>query len=51
MRNLDAVLLPGDAALLPGAIPMQDVDVLVDPHCHRLMVSPEHPILVGDLRK
>lgn len=49
--NLDAVVLPGDAEPLLGAIPMQDLDVLVDPHRHRLIVNPDHPILAGGLLK
>lgn len=49
--NLDAVVLPGEAAPLLGAIPMQDLDVLIDPHRHRLIVNPEHPILAGGLLK
>lgn len=49
--NLDAVVLPGDAEPLLGAIPMQDMDVLIDPHRHRLIVNPDHPILAGGLLK
>ena len=48
---LDAVVLPGDAEPLLGAIPMQDMDVLVDPQRHRLIVNPEHPILASGLLK
>ena len=48
---LEAVVLPGDAEPLLGAIPMQDMDVLIDPHRHRLIVNPEHPILAGGLLK
>jgi len=39
--NLDAVVLPGEAEPLWGAIPMQDMDALVDPHGHRLIVNPD----------
>ncbi len=49
--NLDAVVLPGDAEPLLGAIPMQDMDVLIDPHRHRLIVNPDHPILAGGMLK
>lgn len=49
--NLDAVVLPGDAEPLLGAIPMQDMDVLVDPQRHRLIVNPDHPILAGAMLK
>lgn len=49
--NLDAVVLPGDAEPLLGAIPMQDMDVLIDPQRHRLIVNPDHPILAGGMLK
>lgn len=48
---LEAVVLPGETDPLLGAIPMQDMDVLVDPHRHRLIVNPDHPILAGGLLK
>ncbi len=35
-------LVLGDEVLL-GAIPMQDMDVLIDPRNERLIVNPEHP--------
>ena len=41
--SVDAMVLPGDAEVLLGAIPMQDMDVLVDPKQERLIVNPEHP--------
>ncbi|MDA1017994.1 MAG: aspartyl protease family protein [Planctomycetota bacterium] len=49
--SLDAVVLPGDTEPLLGAIPMQDMDVLVDPQRHRLIVNPNHPIVAGGLLK
>jgi clan AA aspartic protease len=49
--NLDAVVLPGEAEPLLGAIPMQDLDVLIDPQRHRLIINPDHPILAGGLLK
>lgn len=49
--NLDAVVLPGDAEPLFGAIPLQDMDLLIDAHRHRLIVNPEHPIVAGGLLK
>ncbi|HUG70267.1 MAG TPA: hypothetical protein VMM76_21130 [Pirellulaceae bacterium] len=36
---------------LLGAMPMQDMDVLIDPHRHRLIVNPDHPIIAGGLLK
>lgn len=35
-------LVLGDEVLL-GAIPMQDMDVLIDPRNERLIVNPRHP--------
>jgi clan AA aspartic protease len=35
-------LVLGDEVLL-GAIPMQDMDVLIDPRNERLIVNPDHP--------
>ena len=49
--SLTAVVLPGDAQPLLGAIPLQDMDVVVDPHRHKLIVNPDHPILAGGLLK
>jgi hypothetical protein len=41
--NVDALVLPGDAEVLLGAIPREYMDVLVDPRRRRLIVNPEHP--------
>jgi clan AA aspartic protease len=49
--SVDAVVLPGEAEPLLGAIPLQDMDVLIDAHRHQLIVNPEHPILAGGLLK
>jgi clan AA aspartic protease len=38
-----AIVLPGNAEVLLGAIPMEDMDVLIDPKNQRLVVNPEHP--------
>lgn len=48
---LNAVVLPADAEPLLGAIPMQDLDVLVDPGRHRLVINPDNPIMAGGLLK
>ena len=40
--SVDAMVLPGDAEPLLGAIPLEDMDVLVDPQQRRLVVNPEH---------
>jgi clan AA aspartic protease len=41
--NVDAMVLPGDSEVLLGAIPMEDLDVLVDPKRQQLIVNPESP--------
>jgi hypothetical protein len=38
-----AIVLPGDAEILLGAIPMEDMDVLIDPRQQKLVVNPKHP--------
>jgi clan AA aspartic protease len=44
--SVDAMVLPGNSEPLLGAIPMEDMDVLVDPQQRRLVVNPEHPYIV-----
>jgi clan AA aspartic protease len=41
--NVDAMVLPGESEVLLGAIPMEDLDVLVDPKRQQLVVNPESP--------
>ncbi len=41
--NVDAIVLPGNAQPLLGVIPMEDMDVLIDPKEQKLIVNPEHP--------
>jgi len=43
--NVDAIVLPGDAEILLGAIPMEDMDVMIDPRHQQLIVNPESPYL------
>ena len=38
-----AMILPGDNEILLGAIPMEDMDVLINPLRQELIVNPEHP--------
>ena len=40
---VDAMVLPGDNELLLGAIPLEDMDVMVHPYRRELIVKPEHP--------
>ena len=39
------MVLPGDAEVLLGSIPMEDMDVLIDPKQQRLIVNPESPYI------
>ncbi|MDY6804041.1 MAG: retroviral-like aspartic protease family protein [Cyanobacteriota bacterium] len=43
--NVDAMVLPGDSEVLLGSIPMEDMDVLIDPKQQRLIVNPESPYI------
>lgn len=39
----NAFVLPGDGEPLLGAIPMEEMDVLIHPQRQELVVNPEHP--------
>jgi clan AA aspartic protease len=39
----NAVILPCDSEVLLGAIPLEDMDVLIHPQRQELIVNPEHP--------
>jgi clan AA aspartic protease len=39
----DAVVIPHSRDVLLGAIPMEDMDVLIDPRQQKLVVNPKHP--------
>lgn len=41
--TVDAIVLPGGSEVLLGAIPMEDMDVLIDPRQQKLVVNPKHP--------
>lgn len=41
--SVDAFVLKGDTEPLLGAIPMEDMDVLIHPRRQELVVNPEHP--------
>lgn len=38
-----ALVLPGDSEPLLGSIPMEEMDVLIDPLRQQLIVNPKHP--------
>lgn len=39
----NAMILPGDSEVLIGAIPLEDMDVLIHPQRQELIVNPDHP--------
>ena len=39
----NALVLPGDSEMLLGAIPMEEMDVLIHPTQNKLVVNPLHP--------
>jgi clan AA aspartic protease len=49
--NVDAMVVPDNSDVLLGAIPMQGMDVLVDPKRERLIVNPESPDMARMLLK
>lgn len=49
--TVDALVLPGDAEVLLGAIPMEDMDVLIDPRQRKLVVNPKHPYVANKYLK
>jgi len=40
----NALVLPGNQEVLLGAIPMEEMDVLIHPAKEELIVNPEHPL-------
>jgi clan AA aspartic protease len=42
-----ALVLPGATEVLLGAIPLEDLDVLLDPKTQQLIVNPARPYLAG----
>jgi clan AA aspartic protease len=46
-----ALVLPGNAEVLLGAIPMEDMDVLIDPRQRKLVVNPKHPYVANKYLK
>lgn len=41
--SVNAMVLPGDNEPLLGAIPLEDMDVIVHPYRQELIVNPDHP--------
>ena len=40
-----AFVLPGDSEVLLGAIPLEEMDVLIHPQRQELIVNPDHPYM------
>ncbi|MBC8384998.1 MAG: clan AA aspartic protease [Candidatus Cloacimonetes bacterium] len=40
-----AMVLPGESEVLLGSIPMEDMDVVIEPRKQQLIVNPENPYL------
>jgi len=40
---LDAMVVPGEAEVLLGAIPLESLDVIIDPVQQQLVVNPDSP--------
>ena len=41
----NAIVLAGDTEMLLGAIPMEEMDVLIHPNLKKLIVNPAHPMM------
>lgn len=41
--SCSAIVLPGDNEILLGAIPLEEMDVLIHPLRQELIINPEHP--------
>ncbi len=46
-----AIVLPGDNEVLLGAIPIEDMDVLIDLKSNELIVNPARPYMAGTTLK
>ena len=43
--SCNAAVLPGESEILLGSIPMEDMDVVIDPRRQELIVNPENPYM------
>ena len=46
---VEALVVPGNALVLLGAIPMEGLDVIVDPNKGTLMLPPSRPYIAGTI--
>ena len=49
--SCSAMVLPGDSEPLLGAIPLEDMDVLIHPLRQELIVNPDHPYFAQMIMK
>ncbi len=45
LTSCNALVFPGEAEILLGAIPMEDMDVLIEPRTQKLVVNPANPYM------
>ncbi|MEK6261711.1 MAG: clan AA aspartic protease [Planctomycetota bacterium] len=43
--SVDAIVLPGESEVLLGAIPMEDMDLVIDPKSQTVQVNPSMPYI------
>ncbi len=43
--SVDAIVLPGEAEVLLGALPMEDMDLVIEPKSQRVQVNPAMPYI------
>jgi len=48
---VDALVVPGNAEVLLGAIPLEGMDVLIDPNKQELVLPPTRPYIAGTILK
>jgi clan AA aspartic protease len=48
---VDALVLPNESGVLLGAIPMEEMDVLIDPKQEKLIPNPQYPDLAQGVLK
>ena len=46
----EAIVFPGDTRPILGVVPMQSLNLIIDPQQHKLLVSADFPLLVGITR-
>ncbi|MEP7199606.1 MAG: retroviral-like aspartic protease family protein [Chloroflexota bacterium] len=49
--TVEAIVLPGEADVLLGAIPIEGMDVMIDLQRQRLVVNPSHPKIAHTILK